>query len=97
MKKKGQLEKQARRLLTKSADIVMSEGDKHEEMCGLVDVIADLLFAGRLSDIDPTKSVEETPNILYYMDCFLQEYNMKGIWQINHYLIPLRVRSMMLV
>jgi len=37
----------------------MSEGDKHEEMCGLVDVIADLLFAGRLSDIDPTKSVEE--------------------------------------
>ena len=64
-KKKSPLEKQARRLLSKSVNIIVSEGIEHDKVCKLVDMVADLLLVARASDIDPTKPAEE---IMKYME-----------------------------
>ena len=76
-KKRNQTEKMARKLLGKASTLVFDEGEEgYNKMCELVDTIADLLVAGRLSDIDPAKSEEE---MMKYME-YTQHLMLHGVF-----------------
>mgnify|MGYP001613947151 CR=1 FL=1 len=79
-KAKKKILKKTKELILRAQNIILEEGeDDYDKACALVDLSADLLFAGRLSDLDPMQSLKE---IEKYMDR-TQHLILHGIFLIG--------------